>query len=146
MNILGNIRNAAHGTHYTFDAQGNAIDPSQFQGFDYEPLRRSMEQSLRLQRARGDQGILRQNASANPYGGSSQLGRQIGESGADLTGNINNMNAGLDRQDYNERLGLMNNFNNNWQAQVKDYQQKAKDAQQKQEDDLHRVFDPGKFF
>ena len=50
-------------------------DPSKVQGFDYTKLRQSMAQGIKQNRARTGQQQKMATFQANPYGGSSDVGR-----------------------------------------------------------------------
>ncbi len=106
-------------------------DPNQMGGYDYSGMRKSMEQGLRLQRARSDVNTKQSLSHANPYGASSETGKALGQSGADTEANINQGNMQIDRQAYNEKVQAMNTYNQNLQNQYKIQQDKS-DKEDKQ--------------
>lgn len=120
-----------------FQDPGNpnyVTDPNSMPGFDYSGAKKSMEQGLRLQRARTDVNSKQQISHANAYGASSETGKAIGQSGADTESAINAGNAKIDRQAYDEKVTAMNAYNTNLQRQY-DIAKGRSDKEDKQRQD-----------
>ena len=107
--------------------------------FDYSGMKKSMEQGLRLQRARGDVSTQQAISQANPYGASSETGRAIGRSSADLEQGINSGNANIDRQAYNDKVQAMTNYNTN----LKNQYDVAKGRSDKEDAQRQKFWDKG---
>jgi hypothetical protein len=84
-------------------------DPTQVQGYDYAPMMASMEQSLREQGARQQQGNRANLVGSNPYGGGqgSAASRAYGQTAVGTQAAINQAQMDLSRQSYNERVAAM---------------------------------------
>jgi hypothetical protein len=84
-------------------------DPNQMPGYDYAPMMASMEQSLREQGARQQQGNRASLVGSNPYGGSqgSAASKAYGQTAAGTQAAINQAQMGLAKQAYDERVAAM---------------------------------------
>lgn len=94
-------------------------DPNEMQGFDYGPMQKAMEQSIRETRARRDQGTRAGLLGANPYGGGqgSAASRAYGQSAAQAESDIASSNAAIAKQAYDEKVAAMQQYNQALQAE-----------------------------
>lgn len=96
-----------------------ATDPNTMQGYNYDPMKKALEQGIREQRARRDQGSRMGLVGANPYGGTkgSAASQVYGQSAAKAEGDISAGIAGLDKQAYDEKTAAMISYNDALRAE-----------------------------
>ena len=107
-------------------------DPNAMPGYDYAPMQKAMEQSLREKRARTDQTSRSGLLAANPYGGGqgSSASRAYGQSAANTEAAINEGSAALAKQGYDEKVAAMKSANDALRAEY----DAALKAKQREED------------